>query len=134
MHITSYVFIYLAIWRAVKLGVFSNSKSTNLCRCSQSNNLLIYVYYEDSQLLFMSAWSQLCSHSHDRTTAALQNFLYIPCTIRNIIQHRDFLSYFLDEVKKPACQSNGIYKHLGTWEIYWYVPKSMSCTDSIRCR
>ena len=77
------VLIYLATWRVVKLGIFSHFTSTNLSRCSQSNNLLMYVYYTDSQLLFMCAWSQSCLHSRDRTTAprttaARKNFLFYP--------------------------------------------------------
>ena len=53
------VLIYLATWRAAKLGIFTHFMFTNLPRCSQSINSLIYT---DPQLLFMSAWSQSWSH------------------------------------------------------------------------
>ena len=56
------VLIYLATWGAVNFGIFSHFMSTNLSQCSQSSNLLMYVYYTDSELLFMSAWSQLWLH------------------------------------------------------------------------
>ena len=36
--------IYLAIWRAAKLGIFTHFTITNLPWCSRSTNLLIYVY------------------------------------------------------------------------------------------
>ena len=57
------VFIYLATWRAAKLGIFTHI-FTNLPQCSQSMNSLIYIYilYTDLQVLFISAWSQSWSH------------------------------------------------------------------------
>ena len=75
------ILIYLSTWRVVKLGIFSHFTSTNLSRCSQSNKLLMYVYYAYSQLLFMSAWSQKCSHSRDgllRNTAAQKKISVLP--------------------------------------------------------
>ena len=56
------VLIYLATWRAAKLGIFSHFMFANLPWCSQSMNSLIYILYTDPQLLFMSAWSQSWSH------------------------------------------------------------------------
>ena len=53
------VLIYLATWRAAKLGVFTHFMFSDLSRCSQSINSLIYT---DLQLLFMSAWSQPWSY------------------------------------------------------------------------
>ena len=50
--------IYLATWRAAKLGIFTHFTSINLPQCSQSINSQMYVYYIDPQLLFMNAWSQ----------------------------------------------------------------------------
>ena len=38
------VLIYLATWRAAKLGIFTHFMFTNLPWCSQSINSLIYVY------------------------------------------------------------------------------------------
>ena len=38
------VLIYLATWRAAKLGFFTHFTFTNLPRCSKSMTLLIYVY------------------------------------------------------------------------------------------
>ena len=38
------VLIYLATWRAAKLGIFTYFMFTNLLRCSQSINPLLYVY------------------------------------------------------------------------------------------
>ena len=52
---------YLATWRA-NLGVFTHFTSINLPQCRQSINSLMYVYYTDPQLLFMSAWSQSWSY------------------------------------------------------------------------
>ena len=63
------VLVYLATWTAVRLGIFSHFASTNLSWCSQSNNLLMHVYYPDSQLLFMSTWSQPCLQSRDCTSS-----------------------------------------------------------------
>ena len=56
-----FVLIYLPTWRAAKL-VFLLITSINVPRCGQSINSLVYVYYTDPQMLFMSAWSQLWSH------------------------------------------------------------------------
>ena len=53
------VLIYLAIWRAAKLGVFTHFMFTNLPRCSQNIKSLIHT---DPLLLFMSAWSQSWWH------------------------------------------------------------------------
>ena len=57
------VFIYLATWRAAKLGIFTHFTSTTLPWCSQSILSLIYVYYADPQPLL---WA--FNHSHDRTS------------------------------------------------------------------
>ena len=51
------VLIYLATWRAGKLGISTHLTSINLPWYSQSINSLMYVHYTDSQLLFMNAWS-----------------------------------------------------------------------------
>ena len=56
------VLIYLATWRAAKHGIFTHFTSINLPQCRQSINSLMYVYYTDPQLLFMSAWSQSWSY------------------------------------------------------------------------
>ena len=56
------VLVYLATWRAAKLGIFTHAMSIKLPQCSQSINSLMYVYYTDPQLFFMSAWPQLWSH------------------------------------------------------------------------
>ena len=56
------VFIYLATWRAAKLGIFTHFFFKNLPWCSQSMNSLICILCTDPQLLFMSAWSQSLSH------------------------------------------------------------------------
>ena len=56
------VLIYVATWRAAKLGIFTHSTSINLPLRSQSINSLMYVDYTDPQLLFNSAWSQSWSH------------------------------------------------------------------------
>ena len=50
------VLIYLETWSAAKLGIFTNFTFRNLP--SQSINSLMYIYYTDPQLLFMSAWPQ----------------------------------------------------------------------------
>ena len=56
------VLIYLATWRTAKLGIFTYFRSINLPRRKQSINSLMYVYYTDLQLIFMSSWSQSWSH------------------------------------------------------------------------
>ena len=54
--------IYLATWRAAKLGIFTHFLFTNLPRCSQSITTNICVLYADPQVLFMSAWPQSWSY------------------------------------------------------------------------
>ena len=71
------VLIYLATWRAAKLGTFTHFTSTNLSWCSQNINSLIYVYsVQIPSCFFMSAWSVvialLC------TTTPQKTFLYYP--------------------------------------------------------
>ena len=46
--------IYLATLRAAKVGVFTHFTSINLPRCSQGINSLMYGYYDNPQLLFIS--------------------------------------------------------------------------------
>ena len=71
------VLIYLVTWRAAKLAVFTHFMFTNLPRCSQSINSLIYT---DSQLLFMSAWSQSWSHFFV-LPAPKNNICITPCWV-----------------------------------------------------
>ena len=56
------VLVYLATWRAAKLGIFTHFMSIKLPQCNQSINSLMYVYYTDPQLFFMSVWPQLWLH------------------------------------------------------------------------
>ena len=45
------VLIYLATWRAAKLGIFTHFRFVNISHCRQSINSLMYGYYTDPQLL-----------------------------------------------------------------------------------
>ena len=58
------VSIYLATWRAAELCIFTHFMFTNLPRCNNSLNSLIYIYilYTDPQLLLISSWSQSWSY------------------------------------------------------------------------
>ena len=58
------VLIYLTTWRAAKLGIFTHFMFTNLSRCSQSINSLIYVYSMQIPSYFL--W--VLDHSRDRTS------------------------------------------------------------------
>ena len=78
------VYKYLAIWRAVKLGIFTHFTSTKLPWCSQSINSLMYVYYTDSQLLLMSTWSQLWLHVFILLPRK-KSFCITPCQWCNLI-------------------------------------------------
>ena len=51
------VFIYLETWRGAKIGIFTHFTFTNLPRCSQSMNSLIYVYS-----IQIPSWWQTWSH------------------------------------------------------------------------
>ena len=55
------VFIYLATWRAAKLGIFTHM-FTNLPQCSQSMNSLIYIY--SIQIPSYLLWVLDRSHGH----------------------------------------------------------------------
>ena len=66
------VFIYLATWRAAKLGIFTHFTLTNLPRCSQSMNSLIYVYSIQIPSCFLWELDLLY------TTPAQKKFLYYP--------------------------------------------------------
>ena len=69
-------FIYLATWRAAKLGIFAHFTYTKLPRCSQRINSLIYLYFTDPQLLL---WA--LDHSRDRTSPyyrRAKSLLYCP--------------------------------------------------------
>ena len=68
--------IYLATWRAAKVGIFTHFTSINLLRCSQDINSLMYVYYTDSQLFFMNPW-WLCP-SRDYLIALLRTSTTTP--------------------------------------------------------
>ena len=57
------VLIYLATWKAAKLGILTHFISINLPRYSQSINFLMYLYYTDLKLPFMST-----CHSCDHTS------------------------------------------------------------------
>ena len=59
------VFIYLATWRAAKLGIFTHFMFTNLLRCSQSINSLIYVY----SIQIPSCFLWVLDHSRDHTSS-----------------------------------------------------------------
>ena len=87
------VFIYLAAWRAAKLGFFTYFMFRNLPWCSQSMNSLIYVYPMQicSQSMnsriyvyymqILSCFLWVLDHSQDHiffTTAIQNNFLYYP--------------------------------------------------------
>ena len=56
------VLVYLATWRAAKLGIFTCFTFRNLSQCRQNISSLIYILLTDPQLLFMSSWSQSWSH------------------------------------------------------------------------
>ena len=68
------VFIYLATWRAAKLGIFTHI-FTNLPQCSQSMNSLIYIYSIQISRCFLS----VLDHSHGHTFSCYRcpkKFLY----------------------------------------------------------
>ena len=58
------VLIYLAAWRAVKLGIFTHFTFPNLTQCSQSINSLIYVY----SIQVPGCLLRVLDHSHDCTS------------------------------------------------------------------
>ena len=60
------VLIYLLTWRAAKLGIFTHFTLTNLPRCSQSMNSLIYVY----SIQIPSCFLWVLHDSRDRTFCA----------------------------------------------------------------
>ena len=75
------VFIYLATWRAAKFGIFTHM-FTNLPRCSQSMNSLIYIYSIQIPSYFL--W--VFDHSHGHTVSCYccpKKFLhYLLCDFR----------------------------------------------------
>ena len=56
------IFIYLATWRAAKLGIFTHFMFTNLPQCSQSINSLIYVYSIQILSCFLWVLDHSCDH------------------------------------------------------------------------
>ena len=56
------VLIYLATWRAAKLDIFTHFTFTNLPRCSQNINSLIYVYFMQIRSCFLWLLDQLWSY------------------------------------------------------------------------
>ena len=70
------VLIYLATWRAAKLGIFTHFMFINLPWCSI--NSLMYAYYTDPQLLFTSAWSQSWLHFFVLHPPPQKKFCIIP--------------------------------------------------------
>ena len=70
------VFLYLATWRAAKFGIFTHM-FTNLPRCSQSMNSLIYIYIYSIQIPSYFLW--VFDHSHGHTVSCYccpKKFLY----------------------------------------------------------
>ena len=80
MHITSLfstycsqlTVLYLATWRAAKLGIFTHFTFTNLRRCSQSISLQIYALYRSLAAFYECLITLLC------TSATQKNCLYYP--------------------------------------------------------
>ena len=79
------VLVYLATWRAAKLGIFTHFMSIKLPQCNQSINSLLYVYYTDPQLFFMSAWPQLWLHFFVLPPPPQKKNLYYPLNIFNFL-------------------------------------------------
>ena len=74
------------------LSIFTHFMFTKLPRCSKSIISLIYIYiyilFTDSQLLFMSAWSQSCLITLLYTTTTPKNFCYHPLTTKYNLKFR----------------------------------------------
>ena len=81
------VFIYLATWRAAKLGIFTHFMFTNLPRCSQSMNSIIYIFYTDPQLLFMSAWSVVITLLHTTAAPPPKSSVLVAPGLKQYVQH-----------------------------------------------
>ena len=76
------VLMYLATWRAPKLGIFTHFTFTNSPRCSQSINTLIYVY----SMQIPSCFLWVPDHSLDRTSLYYchpKNFTVLPTACKD---------------------------------------------------
>ena len=62
------ILIYLATWKAAKLGIFTHFTSINLPQCSKSIDSLMYLYYTDLHLfLWATDLSRDCTSSYYKT-------------------------------------------------------------------
>ena len=80
-------FIYLATWRTATLGIFIHFMFTNLPRCSQSRNSLIYVYTTQIPSCFLECLITVM-FTLLRTTVTQKNFLYYPLTDDNCLEDK----------------------------------------------
>ena len=80
-------FICLATSRAAKLGIFTHFMFTNLLRCSQSMNSLIYVYNIQILICFLECLITVV-FTLLRTTATEKNVLYYLLTEDNCLKDK----------------------------------------------